>query len=159
MMNLQKMGWDPKTFSELDHQKVRAPYIRLASYVFGEKGDVIYNYDLRIMQPNKTFLKTKVLHTLEHLFLAGFRKYMPEKFICVAPMGCQTGFYLVLINEGDAENIITAYSNILENIVHADSVPYANIEDCGQYLHHNLTEAQKVVETLLTQKQKWRSVF
>lgn len=159
MTNIQEIGWDPETLGELDHQKVCAPYVRLTSYVLGEKGDVIYTYDLRMTQPNKTFLTTKVLHSLEHLLLAGFRKYMPEKFICVAPMGCQTGFYLVLLNEGDAEKVITSYSTILEEIISMDSVPYANIEDCGQYLHHDLMEAKKFSEKLLTQKQKWRSVF
>src|SRR3990167_11014164 len=125
MVDIIKLGWSINTLGEIDHQKVKPPYVRLISCTPGHHGDVVYAYDLRVSQPNKDFLATKVLHSFEHLLLAGFKKYFGERFINVAPMGCQTGFYLVLLNEGVAEKICEVYENILSDILQADFVPYA----------------------------------
>lgn len=51
----------------LDHTKVKAPYVRLASVMQGEKGDKVYKYDIRFKQPNKEHMKMDALHSIEHL--------------------------------------------------------------------------------------------
>ena len=51
----------------LDHNKVIAPYVRLIANEHGRKGDVISNFDIRFLQPNKQEMPTGVVHTFEHL--------------------------------------------------------------------------------------------
>ena len=159
MLNVEELGWDSRALGEVDHRDVRAPYVRLASVSVGEHGDIVYFFDLRLTQPNTTYLSTIELHSLEHLFLAGFRKYLPANFICVAPMGCQTGLYLVLLNEGRADRILDVYEKILHDILSATSVPYADIKDCGHWEHHDLALAQAVARRLLDCRSTWRQVL
>lgn len=159
MLDLSELGWDPGTLGELDHRKVKAPFVRLASYAEGHGGDIVFSFDLRITQPNTAYLSTLGLHSMEHLLLAGFRKYLPESFICVAPMGCQTGLYLVLLNEGRAKTILDAYERILSDILNSRSVPYANINECGHWEHHDLELAKAVARRLLEQRANWLQVL
>ncbi len=158
-MDIDRLGWNPRALGEVDHRRVSAPYIRLSSYQTGENGDTVYFLDLRISQPNTTYLSTIELHSLEHLLLAGFRKYLPQNFVCVAPMGCQTGFYLVLLNEGRAEVILEVYETILKDILSAQEVPYANIQDCGHFEHHDLGAAKAIARQLLDSRPVWRKVL
>ncbi len=159
MLNVEELGWDTRALGEVDHRQVKAPYVRLSSYTVGKNGDVVYFFDLRITQPNTTYLSRTELHSLEHLYLAGFRKYLPANFICVAPMGCQTGLYLVLLNVGRAEQVLEVYERILNDIVNATSVPYTDIKDCGHYEDHDLAAAQAVARRLLDCKSSWRQVL
>ena len=159
MLNMEELGWDARALGEVDHRQVKAPYVRLSSYTAGENGDIVYFFDLRITQPNTTYLSRTELHSLEHLYLAGFRKYLPANFICVAPMGCQTGLYLVLLNEGRAEKVLDVYEHILKDILDATSVPYADIKDCGHYEDHDLDAAKAVARRLLDCRAAWRQVL
>jgi S-ribosylhomocysteine lyase len=99
------------------------------------------------------------MHSFEHFLLFGFQKYMPDNFISVAPMGCQTGFYLILLNEGGAEKICKVYECILNDILEATEVPYANIQQCGHYQNHSLEQAQDVARKVLELKTEWRKVI
>lgn len=159
MLNVAELGWDERGLGEVDHRQVKAPYVRLSSYTVGEKGDTVYFFDLRITQPNTTYLSTLQLHSMEHYLLAGFRKYLPANFICVAPMGCQTGLYLVLLNEGRADKVLGVYEAILNDILQASSVPYADIKDCGHWEHHDVAAAQAVARMLLDARSSWRQVL
>ncbi len=156
---LRRLGWDPGTTGELDHREVSAPYIRLSSWKMGDRGDSVYLFDIRMTQPNVNFLSSLQLHSIEHFLLAGLRKHLPHAFVNVAPMGCQTGFYLVTINEGRATAICEAYQNTLLDILSATSVPYANIKDCGQHIHHNLKNAQVLAESLLACQSDWLNIM
>ncbi|MDP1714215.1 MAG: S-ribosylhomocysteine lyase [Anaerolineales bacterium] len=159
MLSLEQLGWEVHTVGEIDHRKLKAPHVKLRSITKGENGDAVYFVDLRINQPNISYLSTTELHSFEHFLLAGFRKYMPENFICVAPMGCQTGFYLVLLNEGDAQKICGVYEAVLNDILIAKEVPYANIRECGHFENHNLDQAKDVARRLLDSKSSWRQVL
>lgn len=124
----------------------------------GPKGDIVYCVDLRISQPNVDILSQTEMHSFEHFLLAGFQKYLPENFISVGLMGCQTGFYLVFLNEGHAEKICQVLENILVDILNATNVPYANIEQCGNYQNHSLELAQKLARRLLEARDRWSQV-
>lgn len=159
MLDLEQLGWESSTIGELDHRKLKAPHVKLRALNTGEHGDGVFSVDLRIHHPNKEYLTTTAMHSFEHFLLAGFRKYMPENFISVAPMGCQTGFYLILLNEGNAQKICDAYECILQDILDATEVPYANIRDCGHYENHSLEQAQDVARKVLDSKSEWRKVI
>ncbi len=158
MVNVEQLGWVPETVGELDHRLLKAPHVKLRSFTTGPTGDVVYAVDLRINEPNKTFLSSTEMHSFEHFLLQGFQKYMPENFISIGLMGCQTGFYLVLFNQGDAETICSVYENILNDVLKASEVPYANIEQCGNYKNHSLEAAQKLAKRVLDAKSNWRTV-
>ena len=158
MVDVKQLGWDPGTVGELDHRRLKAPHVKLRSFTEGPKGDVVYCIDLRINQPNTNFLSSTEMHSFEHFLLAGFQKYMPGNFLSIGLMGCQTGFYLVLYNEGDAGRICRIYETILDDILIAREVPYANIQQCGNYRNHSLAAAQSLAQRVLAAKSNWRQV-
>lgn len=158
MINVEQLGWEASTVGELDHRLLKAPHIKLRSFNQGSTGDTVYAVDLRINLPNVTFLSDTEMHSFEHFLLAGFQKYMPQNFISIGLMGCQTGFYLVLFNEGRAEAIFDVYEKILNDILVASEVPYANIAQCGNYKNHSLELAQHLAKRVLDAKSNWRQV-
>ena len=159
MLELEPLGWEASTIGELDHRILKAPHVKLRALTTGEHGDGVFSVDLRINRPNTEYLSTTAMHSFEHFLLAGFQKYMPQNFISVAPMGCQTGFYLILLNEGNAEKICDVYERILHDILEATEVPYANIQQCGHYENHSLEQAQAVARKVLELKTEWRKVI
>jgi len=158
MVDVEQLGWEASTVGELDHRLLKAPHVKLRSFTEGPKGDVVYCIDLRINQPNVSFLSSTEMHSFEHFLLAGFQKYMPQNFLSIGLMGCQTGFYLVLYNEGNAEKIRHTYELILNDILSASEVPYANIEQCGNYKNHSVELAQGVARRVLEAKSNWRRI-
>ncbi len=158
MADVLALGWDPTTVGELDHRRLQAPHVKLRSRRQGPKGDEVYCVDLRINKPNTVFLSSTEMHSFEHFLLWGFQKYMPDNFLSIGLMGCQTGFYLVLLNEGRADKICEVYEKILRDILTASEVPYANIEQCGNYRNHSLELAQKLARRVLDAKPGWRQV-
>ncbi len=158
MINTEQLGWEAGTVGELDHRLLKAPHVKLRSFTQGSTGDVVYAVDLRINPPNVAFLSSTEMHSFEHFLLAGFQKYMPQNFISIGLMGCQTGFYLVLLNEGRAEAILDVYEKILKDTLAASEVPYANIAQCGNYKNHSLELAQQLAKRVLDAKSNWRQV-
>ncbi len=158
MSDVEALGWEAATVGELDHRRLKAPHVKLRSRRLGPKGDTVYCVDLRINKPNTAFLSSTEMHSFEHFMLWGFQKYLPETFLSIGLMGCQTGFYLVLLNEGRADRICDVYEKILGDVLTATEVPYANIEQCGNYRNHSLDLAQKLARRVLEAKANWRQV-
>lgn len=158
MVNVEQLGWNPAAVGELDHRILKAPHVKLRSVTEGPTGGAVFAVDLRINLPNTTFLSSTEMHSYEHFLLHGFQKYMPQNFISIGLMGCQTGFYLVLFNEGNAEKICNVYENILNDVLVASEVPYVNIEQCGNYKNHSLELAQMLARRVLDAKSNWRQV-
>lgn len=132
----------------LDHTKVKAPFVRRCEVKVGEKGDIISKFDLRFMQPNKEFMDIKSIHTLEHL-LAGFMREKLEGIIDISPMGCRTGFYMIIWNEININLIIDALNYSLEKIIKTEEVPAANEIQCGNYKEHSLQGAKELAKLVL----------
>ena len=159
MINVEELGWEVRTVGELDHRLLKAPHVKLRSANPGTNGDVVYCVDLRINRPNAgDYLSSMELHSVEHFLLEGFQRYMPKNFLSIGIMGCQTGFYLVLLNEGRADKIREVYKNILTDMLSATAVPYANIEQCGNYRNHSLELAQNVARRVLEAQSNWLQV-
>lgn len=158
MINLEQLGWETAAVGELDHRRLKAPHVKLRSAKPGAAGDVVYAVDLRINLPNSVFLSSTEMHSFEHFLLWGFQKYMPQNFVSIGLMGCQTGFYLVLLNEGRSASIMDVYEKILNDILVASEVPYANIEQCGNYKNHSLELAQALARRVLDGKANWRRI-
>ena len=142
----------------LDHTKVVAPYVRLAGTKQGAHGDEVYKYDLRFMQPNKEFMKMPALHSIEHLMAENIRNHS-DHVVDISPMGCQTGFYLSVINHDDYEEILTILEKTLEDVLLATEVPACNEVQCGWAASHSLEGAQELAKNMLAKKDVWRQVY
>lgn len=133
---------------ELDHTKVKAPYVRKAGVKVGVKGDVVSKFDLRFVQPNKEILSDKGMHTLEH-FLAGFMRERIDDIIDISPMGCKTGFYLISFGDLEVKDIIKALEYSLQKILLQDEIPAANELQCGSASLHSLILAKEHAKYVL----------
>lgn len=127
----------------LDHTKVTAPFVRLASKKVGQKGDVVTKFDIRFTQPNKEFMTTGAIHTLEHLVAEYIRDEI-DGVIDFSPMGCRTGFYFTVFGDVDEEFIAKHLLNVLKKVaVWNKVVPAATEKECGNYRDHDLEGAKK----------------
>jgi S-ribosylhomocysteine lyase len=142
----------------LDHEKVKAPYIRLVQKYTGKNGDTLYKYDIRFKQPNREHMDMKGLHSLEHMMAEFIRNHL-DNIIDVSPMGCQTGFYLTILNNSNFNDVVNALELTFKDILQAKEVPAANCKQCGWAENHNLEEAQHIVREMLSKKQEWDNVF
>lgn len=142
----------------LDHTKVVAPYVRLAGRKTGAQGDEIYKYDLRFMQPNKEFMKMDALHSIEHLMAENIRNHT-DQVVDLSPMGCQTGFYLTLINHDNYDDVLSILENTLQDVLVATEVPACNVVQCGWAESHSLEGAKELAKNMLAKKGEWRQVF
>ena len=142
----------------LDHTKVAAPFIRLAGIKEGIKGDVIHKYDIRFKQPNKAHMEMPALHSLEHLMAENIRNHT-DKVVDLSPMGCQTGFYLSLINHDDYEDVLVIVEKTLQDVLAAKEVPACNEVQCGWAASHSLEGAQSLAQEMLNDKASWSVVF
>lgn len=142
----------------LDHTKVKAPYVRLACVTDGDFGDKIYKYDLRVCQPNQEHMEMPSLHSLEHL-MAELSRNHSDKIVDISPMGCQTGFYIALLNMGDYDEVLQLIENTLKDVLSATEVPACNVVQCGWAASHSLEGAQQIARGLLDKRDEWPQVF
>jgi len=141
----------------LDHTTVAAPYIRLADRKTLPKGDVITKYDIRFKQPNQDHLEMPAVHSVEHLFAEKSRNHS-DKVLDFSPMGCQTGFYLMLSGDHSLEDVSELVADTLADILEADEVPAANEVQCGWGANHTLSGAQDVAREFLDRRDEWSQV-
>ncbi|KYG90673.1 MULTISPECIES: S-ribosylhomocysteine lyase [Metasolibacillus] len=142
----------------LDHTKVVAPYVRLAGLKEGQNGDVVHKYDIRFKQPNKAYMKMDALHSIEHLMAENIRNHS-EHVVDLSPMGCQTGFYLSVINHDNYDEILDILEKTLQDVVSATEVPACNEVQCGWAANHSLEGAQQLAREMLEKRAEWSTVF
>ncbi|GIW34837.1 S-ribosylhomocysteine lyase [Meiothermus sp.] len=140
----------PESF-RLDHKKVRAPYVRLAGVKETPKGDRIEKYDLRLAQPNQEALNTGTVHTLEHLLATYIRGHL-EGVVDISPMGCRTGFYMVVLGEPGPQKVLEAFRETLKDVVnHTEPVPGVSELECGNYRDHDPQGARAWAKRVLNE--------
>lgn len=135
---------------ELDHTIVKAPYVRAAGVETSPQGSTVQKYDLRFLQPNEDSLPTAAVHTLEHL-LATYLRDEVEGIIDISPMGCRTGFYLILWDLHEPEEIAVALEKTLKRIIETVDVPAVSALECGNYKDHSLFSAKIYAENVLNE--------
>lgn len=115
--------------------------------------EVITTFDLRVTSPNdEPVLNTAEVHTIEHLAATYLRnkEEIKEKVIYFGPMGCRTGFYLLLAGDYESRDIVSLMVEMFEFIRdYKDEVPGAAPRDCGNYLDMNLGMANYVARQYL----------
>ena len=141
----------------LDHRTVAAPYVRVADRKELAHGDVITKYDVRFTQPNVAHLEMKAIHSLEHLFAEKSRNHSTS-VIDFSPMGCQTGYYLIMQGEPDVPAVADLIEATLTDVLQATEVPAANEVQCGWGANHSLEDAQAAARAFLAQRAVWEQV-
>jgi len=141
----------------LDHRTVKAPFVRLADRKVLPGGCVIVKYDVRFKQPNVAHLPMKTVHSLEHM-VAEFARNHDDGVIDFSPMGCQTGFYLILSGDREYENVLELLEVTMQDVVNADAVPASNEVQCGWGAHHSLEGAQEAAREFLAGRDEWSQV-
>lgn len=135
----------------IDHIKLEpGVYVSRKDHIGSE---VITTFDLRMTSPNdEPVMNTAEMHTIEHLaatFLRNHKDYK-DKTIYFGPMGCRTGFYLLLAGDLSSKDIILLIIEMYEFIRDfKDEVPGASAKDCGNYLDMNLGMANYLAKRYL----------
>lgn len=142
----------------LDHTKVKAPYVRLVGVTEGTRGDKVFKYDLRFKQPNKEHMEMPGLHSLEHLMAENIRNHA-DNILDIGPMGCQTGFYLSIINDTNDEKVMDILEKTLKDVLVANEVPACNEVQCGWAASHSLEGAKEIAQEMLDKRDVWYEVF
>ena len=130
---------------ELDHRIVKAPYIRKCCLLTGKKGDNVTKFDIRFLQPNKEAFGTAAMHGLEHLLAHELRSRL-EGIIDLSPMGCRTGFYLIMWGEVEPQTVKDGLEKALKMVLEATEIPAATkveLEITRIYLYLVLKNMQK----------------
>lgn len=155
------MPYNVESFN-LDHTLVHAPYIRVAGRKTGPCGDNITKFDIRLCQPNKAFMGTGALHTIEHIFAETIRDVMDkDSVIDFSPMGCRTGFYLTLFGDLCEKDILSPILEVFEKIASWDKeIPAQSEKECGNYRDMDLPGAKLLARAFVDGiKRKGYSAF
>ena len=116
--------------------------------------ETITTFDLRLTSPNdEPVIGTAESHTIEHLAATYLRneERWKEKILYFGPMGCRTGFYLLLAGDFESQDILPLLTEMFEFIRDfKDEVPGASAKDCGNYLDMNLGMANYLANRYLT---------
>lgn len=129
--------------------------------------EVLTTFDIRMTRPNfEPVMNTAEIHTIEHLaatFLRNHEEYA-DKTVYFGPMGCRTGFYLILAGDYESKDIVELLKEMFAFIRdYKDEVPGAAARDCGNYLDMNLPMAnylaKKYYEEVLTDITEERLVY
>ena len=133
-------------------------HIRLVPGIYVSRKDtvsgaVITTFDIRMTSPNdEPVMNTAEVHTIEHLGATFLRNHetWADKTIYFGPMGCRTGFYLILSGEYTSRDIVPLMTEMFTFIADFEGeVPGAAPKDCGNYLDMNLPMANYLARKYL----------
>ena len=131
-------------------QSFSVDHMRIVPGIFESRVDrlgeySVTTYDIRLKRPNREpVIDVAAMHSLEHL-IATFLRNDPgwkDEVIYWGPMGCLTGFYLILKGTRPPREIFDLVLRAFRSVADAESVPGAMEENCGNYLMHNLGMAK-----------------
>ena len=124
---------------EVDHTVLK-PGIYLSRVDHG-----VATYDIRVTTPNQEFLPNPAMHTIEHLFAVSARNGdLGDKIIYFGPMGCRTGFYLLMIHNTHAEAVELIRKTFSFIASYEGMVPGTAEKECGNYREHDLKGAKEI---------------
>ena len=128
----------------LDHLKLLPGVYVSRTDKVGES--VVTTFDIRMTRPNyEPVMNTAEVHAIEHLAATFLRNHEPikDKVLYFGPMGCRTGFYLLLGGDYDSTDIVPLMRELFNFIANYEGeIPGACAKDCGNYLDMNLSMAK-----------------
>lgn len=120
-------------------------------YISRIDGDVV-TYDIRMKKPNGgDYLSNASLHTFEHLFVTYARNSeYSDKVVYVGPMGCRTGFYVLIRDSVSYAQAIELVKSSFEYILNFNGeIPGSRRQECGNYREHDLHGAKETAADML----------
>lgn len=127
-------------------------YVSRRDYIGSE---VVTTFDLRFTRPNlEPPMDNPGIHSIEHLVATFLRNHpvWSEKTIYFGPMGCRTGFYLILAGSYESKDIVPLLKEMYRFMADFEGeVPGASAKDCGNYLDMNLPMAKYLSKKYLTE--------
>ena len=137
----------------IDHIKLQPGiYVSRKDHIGTE---TLTTFDLRMTSPNEEpVMNTAEMHTIEHLAATFLRNHADwkERVIYFGPMGCRTGFYLILAGDLESRDIVPLMQEMYQFIANFEGeVPGASAKDCGNYLDMNLPMAKFLARKYLTE--------
>ena len=135
----------------VDHKKLLPGVYVSRKDIFGET--VITTFDIRMTAPNREpVMNTAEIHTIEHLgatFLRNQDEYKSD-VVYFGPMGCRTGFYLILNGDIESKDVVKPLKEMFRFIKNFEGeIPGAKPEECGNYLDQNLPMARYIADRYL----------
>lgn len=147
-------------------------HIKLRPGVYVSRKDMagtqtITTFDIRMTSPNdEPVMNTAEVHTIEHLAATFLRNHeeFKDRTLYFGPMGCRTGFYLLLIGDYTSKDIVPLMKELFQFMADFEGeVPGASAKDCGNYLDMNLNMAKylsrKFLDEVLTDIKDDRLVY
>lgn len=136
---------------EVNHDKLKP-----GMYVSRVDGDIT-TYDIRMVYPNAgTYIEPAVGHTFEHLFATYARNSrFADHIIYCGPMGCQTGFYLLVRDLASADAIALTRETMGFIAAYEGEIPGASRVECGNYKLHNLPGAKALAASMIPVLRDW----
>ena len=125
-------------------------YITEGIYISRIDGDIT-TFDLRTRRPNcGEYMDNITMHSLEHMFATYVRaSIISDRVIYFGPMGCQTGFYL-LVRDADNNVVLGVVKDTLEKIINHDGEMFGAVRrECGNYKNLDLDAAKREAERYL----------
>ena len=115
--------------------------------------ETVTTFDLRMTSPNdEPVMNTAEMHTMEHLAATYLRNepVWKDRVLYFGPMGCRTGFYLLLAGDLESEDVLPLVRETFRFIADfSGAVPGASARDCGNYLDMNLPMANYLAKKYL----------
>lgn len=116
---------------------------------------VLTTFDLRMTRPNyEPVMNTAEVHAIEHLGATFLRnnKEFKDKTVYFGPMGCRTGFYLILGGDFESKDVVEVVTEMFKFIADFEGeIPGASAKDCGNYLDMNLNMAKYLAKKYLNE--------
>ena len=136
----------------VDHDKLEK-----GMYVSRIDGDAV-TYDIRMKKPNAgDYLTDGAMHSIEHLFATFARNSaLSDRVLYVGPMGCRTGFYLLLRDSvSRAEALQLVRDSMAFTAAFEGKIPGSERKECGNYLDHDLPGARAVAADMCEVLRGW----
>lgn len=135
----------------IDHNKLQPGiYVSRKDHIGNE---TITTFDLRMTSPNEEpVMNTAEIHTIEHLAATFLRNdaEWKDRVVYFGPMGCRTGFYVLLAGDLESRDIVPLMTRMYEFMRDFEGeVPGASAKDCGNYLDMNLNMAKYLSKKFL----------
>lgn len=127
-------------------------------YISRIDGDVV-TYDIRMKKPNGgDYLSNASLHTFEHLFATYARNSeLSDEVVYVGPMGCRTGFYILIRDSVPYVQAIELVKSSFEYILNFNGeIPGIRRQECGNYREHDLQGAKETAADMLKVLEEWK---
>ncbi len=121
-------------------------------YISRIDGDCV-TYDLRMCRPNTgILLDNSSIHTTEHMIATFIRNSkIKDEVVYFGPMGCQTGFYLIVRDSIGANEVLEVVKKCLEDTMNYEGEVFGNTDvECGNYINLDLAKAKRVCGAYLT---------